>query len=288
MKTGKEKQLFPLVNYSFFIIISVIMIYPFWYVLMFSISDPNVPVFNSYYLLPAGKPSLATYEALLRQPMLLKSLGNTVFITLVGTFVKLLFTSLTAYPLSRSNLPGRSVIFSLIVFTMIFEGGIIPTYLVVKTFGLINSLWSLILPGAVVVYYLMIMAKFFRGIPESLVESAKIDGYNDIHIFFRLIIPLSKAVYGAIGLFCAVQLWNTYFNGVLFINDIDKRVLQVTVRSLLMEEAMTGDAGMGKVVTTQQNMKMATIIFTMLPILAVYPFLQKYFVKGILIGSVKG
>jgi len=288
MKKKKSFDLFPVINYAFFIILSLTMIYPLWYVLMFSLSDPNIAVFNNYYLLPVGGPSFMTYAALFKQPMLMRSLGNTIFIAGAGTFIKLLFTSLTAYPLSKTNLPGKNIIFSMIVFTMIFDGGMIPTYLVVRYLGLIDHLWALIIPGAIVVYYLMIMVKFFKGIPESLIESAKIDGYNDIGIFIKVVIPLSKAVFGAVGLFCAVQLWNTYFNGVLYINDTNKKVLQVMIRSLLYEEVMAGDSGTGRVITTQQNMKMATVIFSLIPILMVYPFLQKYFVKGIMIGSVKG
>ena len=287
MYTNKKADIFSILNYTFFVIAGIFMLYPFWYVLMGAISDPRVVAFNDYFLLPSGKPSLYTILLVLKQPLIYTAYKNTIFITVVGTAIRLFMTALTAYPLSKDNLRLRNAIFNFMLFTMIFSGGLIPTYLVVRSLGMVDTLWALIVPGAISVYFLMIMIKFFKGIPISLIESAKIDGYNDVSIFMLIILPLSKAVLAAIGLFYAVGLWNTYAEGVIYTNSTEKRVLQVVLQVMLQRENMQ-EKVQANMAVNSQNMKMAVIVVTLVPILIVYPFLQKHFVKGVMIGSVKG
>lgn len=179
----KKLNVLSFVNYVFFILLTLIMIYPFWYVLMYSLSDPGKVSINNYYLIPDGF-SLVTYKHVLRQPFLLLGYKNTAFVTATGTIISLFMTVITAYPLSREKLTGKKIYFRLILFTMLFSGGMIPTYLVIRGIGLLDTLWALIIPNAVSVYYMLIMIKFFKGIPVSLIESARIDGYDDIAILF--------------------------------------------------------------------------------------------------------
>lgn len=282
------KLSFDFANYTFFLILAFSMLYPFWYIIMFSISVPgHASGLSHFYFWPQGF-SLATYEYILRYSVILTGLKNTLIVTAAGTAVNLLMTSLTAYPLSQ-QLRGKGPLSNFILFTMIFSGGIIPTYVVVRAFGMVDTLWALFIPSAISVYYLLIMIKFFRGIPVGLIESAKIDGYNDIFILLRIVLPLSTAVLASLGLFYAVAHWNAYLPGVIYINDREKRVLQVILRAMLYEESLRGVIGrMDASATTPQSMKMAAVVISLLPILMVYPFIQKYFMKGIMIGAVKG
>jgi putative aldouronate transport system permease protein len=283
----RGSRVFNVINYSFMILLAAIMLYPLWYVLMYSLSEPQRYSVNSYYLIPNGF-NIAVYKHIIVQPLIIKGFKNSVFVTVVGTSVSLLMTSTTAYPLSRAVLFGKKFFFNMILFTMLFSGGLIPTYLVVRSLGLLDSLWALILPSSINVFNMLVMMKFFKNIPDSLIESAKIDGYNDIYILYKIVLPLSKAVFASIGLFSAVGLWNTYLPCLIYIIDTDKRVLQVILRGMLQEESLAAQTGALDQIVTPQNMKMAVIIVTMLPILCVYPFLQKHFTKGVLIGSIKG
>lgn len=274
-------------NYAFFVFLSLIMLYPLWYVLMFSLSAPNRSSINNYYLIPDGF-SLVTYKYVLNEPSIIMGFKNSAFVTIIGTFLCLLMTAITAYPLSRDNLTGKRFFFNMMFFTMLFNGGLIPTYLVVRAVGLNDSLWALIIPASISVYNMLIMIKFFKNIPVSLIESAKIDGYSDISIFIKIVLPLSRAVLSSIGLFCAVALWNTYLSGVIYIVDTKKRVLMVIIRAMIEQESLAAQVGILDTYVTPQNLKMAAIIVTLLPIICVYPFLQKYFAKGVMLGSVKG
>ncbi len=280
-------RIYTYILYIFFIVLGLLMLYPLWYVLMFSLSDPERISLNNYYLVPDGF-TLTTYKYVIQQPFISIGYKNSVFVTVVGTFLGLLLTVTTAYPLSREYLTGRKLFFGMMVFTMLFGGGLIPTYLIVRWAGLVNSLWALIIPSSIIVYYMLIMIKFFKGIPVSLIESAKIDGYDDISILFKIVLPLSGAVLASIGLFYAVTHWNAYLSATIYITDREKRVLQVVIRSMLKEESLAAEVGVTGLNVTPQTMKMAAIIITLLPILCVYPYLQKYFMKGVLLGSVKG
>jgi putative aldouronate transport system permease protein len=245
---------------------------------------------SGYYLVPKGF-TLNTYAYVLQQSFVRIGFRNSIFVTVVGTIISLFLTAITAYPLSREKLLGRKIVFGFMLFTMLFRGGIIPTYIVVRGVGMIDSLWALIIPQAISVFYMLIMIKFFKQIPQSLIDAARIDGYNDAQILFKIVIPVSTAVLATVALFYAVRRWNEYLPGVIYINSREKRVLQVVLRGMLQEAmgrdslATLGEAGE---TLTPQTMRMASIIVTLLPILFVYPYLQKYFIKGVMLGAVKG
>lgn len=285
-KKQGEGRLFSIANYLIFLIIAIIMIYPFWYVIMASISDARKLVLNNYYIIPAGF-SLDAFKEVLSVPIILNSYLNTIFVTVVGTAYNIILTVMLAYPLSREKLRGKKIIFSMFLFAMMFSGGLIPTYLLIRSLGLVDSIWVFIFPFAVDGYLLMIMMKFFKGISKSLIESAKIDGYNDISILFKVVLPLSPAVIAAVSLFYAVGHWNNYTTGLIYINTQSKQVLQVVLQNLLVSSEQITRIQKPNISVTTQGIRMATIVVSILPILFVYPFVQKYFVTGMTLGAVK-
>ncbi|MBO9608459.1 MAG: carbohydrate ABC transporter permease [Paenibacillaceae bacterium] len=280
-------RIFNGINYIFFVGVGVLMLYPFWYVLMYSLSDSAAVSINESFLLPSSF-TLAAYEQVFQERTMLTGLLNSLLIACAGTAINLLLTALTAYPLSRGSLTGRMLLFGFITFTLLFHGGIIPTYLVVRSYHLVNTYWSVMLPTAVNVYNLLVMMKFFKNIPDALIESARIDGANDIGVFFKIVARLSAPVFAAIGLFYAVYHWNDFFQAMLYLNDKDKWPLQLVLRQLLLQSDMLEKSGSLGGHVSSESFKMAAVIVTVTPIVLVYPFLQKYFIKGIMLGSVKG
>ena len=216
----------------------------------------------------------------------------SIYITLLGTCISLIFTSLTAYALAHKPLLGRHVVLFMVLFTMLFNGGMIPTYFVVKSLGLLNTLWALMIPNAISAFYLLVLKSFFQRIPEELRESARIDGSHELGVLFRIVIPLSLPAMAAFGLFYAVGIWNQYFAAILYINDNTKWPVQVILRQIL--RVASGGTGEGQEIVREGHvnvanaLKMAVIVIATVPILLVYPFLQKHFAKGVLLGSVKG
>lgn len=286
--TRKRKKVSPftVLNYLLFIVIGIIMVYPFWYVVMYSFSDPTKSSLSSLYLLPQGF-TLESYKYAFSKKILFTGFFNSVFLTVVGTCVNMLLTICLAYPLSRDKLPGKKYFSAFVVFPMLFNGGMIPTYLVIKQFGLMDSLWSLIASLAINVYNLLILSKFFKSIPESLIEAAKIDGCSDVMTLVKIILPLSKASLATISLFYAVQHWNEFLRATIYINTDSKWPLQVVLRNIIDMVANDLNSG-GEVFMNPENFKMATIVITVFPIICVYPFLQKHFTQGVMMGSVKG
>ena len=286
--TRKRKKISPftVLNYLLFIVIGIIMVYPFWYVVMYSFSDPTQSSLSSLYLLPQGF-TLESYKYAFSKKILFTGFFNSVFLTVVGTCVNMLLTICLAYPLSRDKLPGKKYFSAFVVFPMLFNGGMIPTYLVIKQFGLMDSLWSLIASLAINVYNLLILSKFFKSIPESLIEAAKIDGCGDVMTLVKIILPLSKASLATISLFYAVQHWNEFLRATIYINTDSKWPLQVVLRNIIDMVANDLNRG-GEVFMNPENFKMATIVITVFPIICVYPFLQKHFTQGVMMGSVKG
>ncbi|KIL41471.1 ABC transporter permease [Gordoniibacillus kamchatkensis] len=263
---------------------------PFLYVISASFTASEVLLQKSFVLFPT-RFSLDAYRYIFSTETMLRSLAVTVFVTAAGTFVNLVMTVLMAYPLARHYLRGRTVIMRLIVFTMLFNGGMIPTYLVVKSLGLLNTYWALILPGAISPFNLIVLKNFFQQLPDGLEESAKIDGCNDLGILIRIVIPLSMPAIATFSLFYAVGHWNTFFNALLYINDHTKWPIQVLLRQIvILSEGGIGDSGAidANFVPPAQTVKMASIVVATVPILLVYPLLQKHFAKGVLLGSVKG
>lgn len=233
--------------------------------------------------------TLDAYRYILSTPTIFKAIGISLFVTTVGTFISMVATSFMAYALSRKYLHGRKFFNFIIVFTMLFSGGMIPSFILIKSLGLIDSLWAPILPSIVSAYNMIIMRNFFQGIPDSLEESAKMDGCTDWGVFLRIILPLSLPSIATISLFYAVEYWNTYQPALLYINDSSKWPIQVLLRQIvIVSSGMNADASTVDIVPPAQSVKMAVIIIATLPMLIIYPFIQKYFVKGAIVGSVKG
>ena len=291
VKTRGEK-VFNGFNYCFFILLGVIMVYPFWHVVMYSFSEVALAGTGGVFLLPRGF-TLDSYRSVLMTKAVREGFLTSVLVTGIGTALGTLVTAMTAYSLSKKRLLGSKVIMFLIFFTMLFSGGMIPSYMLIKNLKLLNNLWALILPGLISAYNVIIMRSFFSGLPVSLEESAKIDGANDLLIFFRIVFPVSYAVMATIALFMAVGYWNDYFSTVLYItSDPSKHSLQFVLRQLLTSTSSAmSSAGINvahvQTITTE-SIRSTTVVVATVPILVVYPFLQKYFVKGVMVGSIKG
>ena len=289
---GFSRKLFVAFNYAFLFLMMLVTLYPVWLTFITSISNGLDVMKGGVTWLPVN-PTLVTYEKIFRGELFMY-MRNSVFYTVLGTFINLLMSSLCAYPLSRKTFSGRKFFTTMVTITLFFSGGMIPMYLVVKQYGLLNTIWSLVLPGAISTYNMIIIRTSFQSIPDSLVESAQLDGANDIIVLFRIIIPLSKATLATMLLFYAVSHWNSYFDAMLYINRKDLQPLQILLRNLLVagvssEETLTATAsGAASFAVTDRTMRAGTIVVATLPILIVYPFVQRFFVKGVMIGSVKG
>ena len=291
IKRGKPEIAFSIFNYIFFTLLCIVMVYPFWHVIMMSLSSVEATAKGGVFLWPKGF-NLETYAKVFNDPSIWSGYFTTILVTLSGTFFGTLFTATTAYPLSKKYLPFSKAMLLLVLFTMLFSGGMIPGYLLMKNLGLIDNRLSLILPGLVSAYNVIIMKSFFQSLPESLEESAKIDGATEVTVFWKSILPLSKATIATIALFTAVGYWNDYFSTVLYINTKERWALQAVLRYMLtntnqaMQSAGVSVAAATNV--TAATIKSASVVVATVPILCVYPFVQKYFVKGVMICSVKG
>ncbi len=266
-------------------------IYPILYVAFASFSEPAQMMAHKGILWKPLGFSLETYEAVFSNPMILLGYRNTMFIVIVGVSLNLLLTSLAAYSLSRKSLQFRRHITLFIVFTMFFSGGLIPFYLLVRGLGITDTLWALILPTAISAFNLIIMRTSFEAVPDALEESAKIDGANDFVILFRIYLPLCKPVLAVVGLYYGVSHWNSWFNSMIFLQDRSLYPLQLILREILIigdANSMAEGAGQDEIIILGETLKYATIMVATIPIFLVYPFLQKYFVKGALIGAIKG
>lgn len=277
------------INAFLLLLIALSMLFPFVYIFAVSFSSLEEVLKKELLLWPKEWVTDA-YRYILSSEQFIRSFFVTVFVTVVGTFVNMAFTSTMAYGLSRP-VPGRRYLLFMVVFTLLFSAGMIPTYMVVRATGLIDSLWALILPVAINPFNLIVMRQFFLNIPEELHEAAIIDGANYLQIFWRIILPLSKPALAAISLFYAVVHWNNYFSAILYINDPAKWPLQVILRQIVIvnepNAALQGGQQLIENPPPPETVQMAAILLATLPILFVYPFLQKYFVKGVMLGSVK-
>ncbi|MFD0669963.1 carbohydrate ABC transporter permease [Cohnella sp. GCM10027633] len=261
-------------------------VFPLLYVLIVSITPYTELVKNGGFVLIPKKLSFSAYEGLFQQTGMTRAFMINVFITVVGTIVNMVLTTLMAYPLSRRKLYGRTAILLVVVFTMLFQGGLIPTYLVVKDTGLLNTVWAMIVPNAIWGFNILIMKSFFESLPEELFESVKIDGAGESRTLLQLVLPLSLPSMMTVGLFYMVGHWNELFQAVLYITDSDLHPLQVFVRNILMQNQM--NEIVVDVTLPAQSLQMAAVVTASLPIILVYPFIQKYFSKGMLLGSIKG
>ncbi len=267
---------------------AILCFFPFYYIFIVSISDPDRVREGAMILYPQGF-SLEAYKVTLTHARFYSSLRVSILRTLAGTALGVAFSSALAYGVSRPYLRGRRGLTLFLIFTMLFNGGMIPTYLVVRYTGLIDTIWALIIPNMINTFNVIVLINFFRAVPAELEESAKIDGANDVVIFVRLMIPVAMPSIATITLFIAVYHWNALMDGILYINTASKKPLQVYLNDIVVAgqtEDMFQDASSRWMPT--MSLKTATIFASTLPILIVYPFLQKYFVKGVMVGSVKG
>jgi putative aldouronate transport system permease protein len=283
------EKVFNIFNILFMAVMIFICLYPFWYCVTCSFSADVVGYEDTIMLLPRGF-SLASYKEVLSNPFILDGYKVTLFVVIIGTIYNLIMTTIAAFLLTRKRFAIRGFLTWMMLITMYFGGGMIPTYLVyTKILGLKNSILALILPGGISVYNMIVMRTNFQSIPSSLEESVKVDGGTDLHVLWHIIIPLSKAVISVIVLYCGVAHWNAWFNALIYISKQELSPLQLVLRSILLQSQ--NDNG-GQDAADFQNfsitIKYATILVATLPILCIYPFIQKYFVKGVMIGAVKG
>lgn len=264
---------------------------PFVMVISTSFADPVQIGRGGGLVLWPEKPNIDAYKVIFTGGQVVPALGISGFVTIVGTLVSLTLTSLLAYALSRRSMLFNRFILMAVLVTMFFSAGMIPTYLTVKQFGLLNSLWSLIIPGAVSAFNVIVMRQFFMNLPTELTEAARVDGASELRIFWSIVLPLSKPIFAAIGLFYAVGYWNAFFNALLYIQDPTKYPVQLVLRQYLINNAQVGVNGVdisAELPPPQPALQMAILVISLIPIACVYPFLQKHFTKGMLTGAVKG
>lgn len=284
-------RLFDGINGLLLLLLTLVFLYPMWYVLVGSFSDPfSLFISNDILILPKGF-SLKGYEQVFKNQNILIGYRNTLLYLVTGTTANVLATALGAYVLSRSDLMLRKLFTVMVVFTMYFGGGLIPTFLVVKNLGLYNSRLAIILPTLVGTWNMIVMRTSFKAVPNSLIESAKLDGANDFIILFRIVLPCAKATLAVIVLYYAVGYWNSWFNAMIYLNDKDKYPLQLFLREILIANTSNGATSSGfeesDMLYLEDVIRYATIVISTVPILCIYPFCQKYFMKGVMLGSVK-
>lgn len=287
----KKLELFDAINYTLLTLICVVMLYPFINVASVSLSSYSAYVNNPMMIWP-HEFNLAAYQEIMSRALLWRSYMNTLIVTICGVSIGIFLYIITAYPLSKNVLKGRRFLMVLIVFTMLFNGGLIPNYYLMRSLGLLDTLAALILPALFSGFSLILMKNFFESLPEELEEAARMDGASDPYILFRIVVPLSKPIIATLCLFAAVGYWNNFFNAIIYIRSVTNWPLMLYLREVIEAASMMAQqsnaAEMGSQQVTSETLKYATLMIVMIPILAVYPFLQKYFVKGIMLGSVKG
>lgn len=291
-KGSLGERIFDKFNIVLLTFIMIITLYPVIYVLFASLSDSNALLAHTGLLFKPLGLNVDAYQAVINNPNIVTGYCVTLFVVIVGTFLNVFVTAISAFVLTRKQFPLNKVLLVFIVFTMYFGGGMIPRYLFINdTLGMGNSIWALMLPGLISTYNLIIMRTNFQSIPDSLEESAKIDGANDITIFFKIILPLSKAIIAVMVLMYGVGHWNAWFDAMLFIRSRDLYPLQIILREILISnstDSMIASGAGGDIEAIGESIKYATIVVSTVPILCVYPFVQKYFTKGVMIGAVKG
>ena len=291
IKVSASSRIFDVFNVLLMIAVVICTFYPMIHIVMASFSDGNLLLAHRGILLKPLDFTIGGYKMVFKDPMILRGYANTIFVVVAGTFISVLVTAMGAYFLSRKNVMLQMPVMLYVMFTMFFSGGMIPFYFTVKDLGLYNSIWSLILPTAINTFNLIIMRTGFSAIPDSLEESAKLDGAGHLTILFKIVIPLAMPTIAVIILYYAVSYWNSWFNAMMFIQDRVKYPLQLVLRGVLMSNdtsAMTGGVNAVDKESVGESVKYGVIVVATIPILVVYPFLQKYFVKGVMIGAVKG
>lgn len=282
-----SSRVFDVIVYTLLVLVALVTIIPFLQVVTISMSPPEVVASYGLHLLPT-KIDMEGYRSIFKYKLLWSSYYNTIVRTALGTGLSMVLYIVGAYPLSKRYLPNRRFWMFFVIFTMYFSGGMIPSYLLINNWlKLSNTLWALILPPAMSAYNLIIVRNFFESIPDSLEESARIDGARETTVLFKIVVPLSKPVLATVALWCMVSHWNAWYDCMLYIRDDAKYVLQYTLQRILLDGQVQDLDNIGTKVNTE-TMKMASIVVSILPIMVVYPFVQKYFTKGVMIGAVKG
>nr|WP_296442004.1 carbohydrate ABC transporter permease [uncultured Acetatifactor sp.] len=284
VKKWKSDKAVDICNYVILSVILVICVFPLLYVISVSLTPITEVHKNGGFLVIPRAITLDAYKTIIDQRMLPRAMGITAYITILGTVINIVATVIMAYPLSKRKLAGRRFLIPFIIFPMLFSGGTIPTYLLIKNLNMIGTYWALMIPGAVYTYNLLVVKAFFENLPEELFESARIDGANEFYVLWKIVVPLSKPVIMTMVLFYAVGHWETYFDSIMYLPDQNMQTLQVVLRRMLTPNAeMNAD-----ITIPTMTLQMAMVVFTTLPIIVIYPFIQKYFTKGIMLGAVKG
>ncbi|SDD89380.1 putative aldouronate transport system permease protein [Paenibacillus sp. UNCCL117] len=293
MKASPSDRMFSAVIYLVLALIVLVVVYPLYFVLIASISSPDLVLSGHITLLPQEL-TVRGYTKLLDNAEILRGYGNTILYTTLGTAINVALTVAAAYPLSRRDLAGRHWIMGMMVFTMFFSGGLIPTYLLVKQLGLLNSMWAMLLPSAVSVWNIVLMRTFFQnGVPFELQEAATIDGSSPMRTLWSIVLPLSAPILAVMVLFYSVGHWNAYFHALIFLSDRELYPLQLILREILVQGEMkdmvdVADGSLTDTLLDAESIKYAIVIVANLPVLLLYPLLQKYFAKGVLVGALKG
>ncbi|MDF2922443.1 MAG: binding-protein-dependent transport system inner rane component [Paenibacillaceae bacterium] len=294
-KTVSSKILDLTIQLTMLLVIIIVLV-PIVHIISVSLSHPDEIALGRVGLWPVRLDFLA-YSTILTDSVVPRAVLNSLIITITGTAVNIVLTTLTAYAISKKELPFHNTIITYILITMLFSGGLIPTFLVVRAFGMYDSFASLVIPVAVNAYYLIIMHSFFKGFPAELEESARLDGCNDLQIFARIVLPLSKAAVATISLFYVVGHWNSFFTAMIYLKDSHKFPLQLVLREIVLQTQLADRlAEMGQTDLAEQvgskvsttSVQYATLVVSIIPMMIVYPFVQKYFVQGVMIGSLKG
>lgn len=296
VKETKKDQIFKWIVYFFLIVVLIIVLYPLFYIAIASISQPKFVNSGQVWLWPKGL-NLAGYKLIFQDNDIWIGYRNTIFYTVVGVAINLFVTLPAAYALSRRDFFGRGFFMAMFVFTMFFSGGLIPTYLLVKKLGLVDTVWALLLPNAAAVWNIILTRTFFQStIPKELEEAAKIDGCSNTKMFFKVVLPLSTPIIAVMALFYGVGHWNEYFNALIYLSNKNLYPLQMILRQILVLQSIVSNSvmtgSMAELLAKKQDlaaiMKYALMIVASLPLIIAYPFLQRYFVKGVMIGSLKG
>jgi len=285
---GKRKlSIFSILNTVLLIGVAIATLYPVWYITVISFSDTVSVLQGKVFLWPKGF-NFDAYVQVLKDSKIPRAYLNTIYYTALGTFINLLFTAVAAYPLAQRDFFGRKFWMLGIILTMFLNAGIIPTYMIVQNLGLIDTVWALVLPNAIWTFELIILKSFYENMSSQIREAAKIDGASEYRILFSIVIPLSKPALASIGLFYFMGHWNSFFLPLIYLNDKDMFPLQIVLRDMLIFNSESDSALVDRAALAPQAMKNATIVLSMIPVLLIYPFAQKYFAQGVMLGSEKG
>ncbi len=285
---GERKlSIFSILNTIILIGVAIATLYPVWYITVISFSDTVSVLQGKVFLWPKGF-NFDAYVQVLKDTKIPRAYLNTIYYTALGTFINLLFTAVAAYPLAQREFFGRKFWMLAIILTMFLNAGIIPTYMIVQKLGLIDTVWALVLPNAIWTFELIILKSFYENMSSQIREAAKIDGASEYRILFSIVIPLSKPALASIGLFYFMGHWNSFFLPLIYLNDKDMFPLQIVLRDMLIFNSESDSALVDRAALAPQAMKNATIVLSMIPVLLIYPFAQKYFAKGVMLGSEKG